>query len=85
MPRRQFESVAVAREVAGLLESTREVVEGIEIAGGIVAHEIANLVAIDRRQVSGRLDVHQGILESLHRLESADRAKAPSSESDPRR
>ena len=51
--RRQLEALAVARQVAGLLEPAGEVVERVEVADRVVAEQLADLVAVDRREVAG--------------------------------
>ena len=70
--RGQLEPLAVARQVAGFLEAPGEVVEGVEVASRVVAHELADLVAVDRGEITGRFDVHQRVLEALHGLHPGD-------------
>ena len=48
--RGELQPLAVTREVAGFLEATREVVERIELARGVVAEQVAHLGAIDARR-----------------------------------
>ena len=74
-PRGQLEPVAVARQVTGLLEPPSKVVEGIEIAHGLVAEQFAHLGAIDAGEVAGALDVGERVLQPLHRLEPPDLGK----------
>ncbi len=59
--RGQLQPLAVAGQVAGLLEPPGEVVERIELARGVVAEQVADLVAIDRGEVGRRLDVGQRV------------------------
>ena len=66
-----------ARQVAGRLESPGQIVERIEVSHAFVAEQVAHLVAIERREVAGALDVGQGILEPVHRLEPGDLRRAP--------
>ena len=49
-PRRQLEPLPVAGQVAGLLEPPGQVVERVEVADGVVAQQVAHLVAVDRRR-----------------------------------
>ncbi len=69
---RQLEPLAVAGEVAGLLEPACEVVERIQLARRLVAEQVAHLVAVDGGEVGRRVDIRQGVLEAVHRLETAD-------------
>src|SRR6186997_648207 len=50
--RRELEPVPVPGQVAGLLESSCQVIEAVEIPDRVVTHEIADLVAIDRCEVA---------------------------------
>ena len=50
-PRGQLQPLAVACQVAGLLEPAREVVERIELARRVVTEQVAHLVAIDGGEV----------------------------------
>ena len=70
--RGQLQPLAVAGQVAGFLEPPSEVVERIELARGVVAEQVAHLVAIDGGQVGRRLDVGQGVGQLVHRLEPGD-------------
>ena len=56
-PRRQLQAVAVARQVAGLLEPAGEVVERVEVAHRVVAEQVADVAPVDRRQVARGADV----------------------------
>ena len=73
--RRELQPLAVAGQVAGLLEPAGEVVERLEIAQAVVAEQVADLVAIDGRQVGRRLDVRQLVRQPVHRLEPGDLAE----------
>ena len=70
--RGQLHVLAVAGQVAGLLEPAGEVVQGLELAQGVVAEQVADLVAIDGGEVGRRRDVGQRVLQPVHRLEPAD-------------
>ena len=48
--RRQLQALAVARQVARLLEPAGQVVERVEVAHGLVAEQVADLVAVDARR-----------------------------------
>ena len=70
--RRQLEALAVAGQVAGLLEPPGEVVERIEVADRVVAQQLADLVAVDVGEVAGSVDVGERVLQPFHRLEPGD-------------
>ena len=71
-PGRQLEPLPVAGQVAGLLETPRQVIEGVEVTDGVVAHQVAHLVPVDRGEVARRFHVHQRVLEPFHRLQPGD-------------
>ncbi len=50
--RRELEPLAVARQVAGLLEAPGQLVERVQIADRLVTHEVAHLVAIDPSEIA---------------------------------
>ena len=70
--RGQLEPLAVARQVAGVLEPAGQVLERVEVPHRFVAEQLADLVAIDAGEVGRRLDAGESLLEPIHRLEPAD-------------
>ena len=74
--RRQLKALAVAGQVAGLLEPPGQVVERLEVAYGVVAEQVADLVAVDRGQVAGRLDIGQRVLQPIHRVRAGRSGRA---------
>ena len=71
-PRGQLQAAAVARQVPGLLEPAREVVERVEVAHGVVAEQLADVAPVDRGQVARGADVTQLVLQRVERLEPAE-------------
>src|SRR4051812_48090761 len=65
----QLEPLALPRQVAGLLELSRQLVETLEISDGVVAQEVADPVAINVGEISRRLDVAERVLERIEALE----------------
>ena len=70
--RRQLEALAIAGQVAGLLQTPGQVVQRVELAASVVAQQVADLVAIDPGQVPRRVHVRQGVLQPVERPEPRD-------------
>ena len=66
--RRQLEPVALALEVAGLLQLLGDLAQPLEIAGGLLAEQPLDLGGVDLLEVVGRLGAAELALELLHLL-----------------
>ena len=73
--RRQLEPFPVAREVAGLLQATGQVVERVEVTDRLVSEQVADLVPIERGEIAGTLDVGERIFQPVHGREPLDLGK----------
>src|SRR5207245_2187365 len=67
--RGQLEPVALALEIARLLELLRDLAELLEVPRGLLAQELLDLGAVDRVEVLGTLRVAHLALELVHLLE----------------
>src|SRR6185436_1244130 len=70
--RRQLQAVALAREVAGLLEAASQLVERLQVAGALRSEQLLDVVPIQPGDVPRGLDGAQLVLERIQRLELAD-------------
>ena len=70
--RRELEAPAVARQVAGLLEAARQVVERVELADGVVAEQVTDVRTIDRGEIVGRRNIAERVLERVQCLQAAN-------------
>ena len=68
-PRGELEPVAVALEVAGTLEAVGEVLERIEVPGGVRAQQVVDVRAVDLAEVARPARAVDLRLELVERLE----------------
>src|SRR5207245_4299346 len=69
---RQLEAIAAPGQVAGLFELAGELVERLEVAGGLRPQQLARRVAGEARQIDGLVDCRELVLEGHERLEPAE-------------